>query len=98
MADAEDDEACKSNRKESACKKPSPHSRRSRQSSFRPFTGFVDIASIIELARFRIAENRGGFRNLHECEMHHVVDISTSRPIGLFQNFIGGLNVLRGCI
>ena len=62
----------------------------------RQFSKLIDVALIVELPHFRIAKNRGSPRNLGECEMHHVVDISASRPIGLFQNSIGGQNVLGG--
>ena len=96
MANAKDGQACKTNRKESACQNRGTHSRRSRQSRLRPFPELVDVALIIELPRFRIAENGCSPRNLRECEMHHVVDIGPSRPIGFFQNFVCPLDSLRG--
>ena len=49
-----------------------------RQSGFRGLSELINVAPIIELARFRVAENRGGPRNLRECEMHHVIDIGAS--------------------
>jgi hypothetical protein len=96
MANAKDGQACKTNREESACKNRGARSCRSRQSRLRPFPELVDIALIIELSRFRVAENRGGPRNLRECKMHHVIDIGPSRPIGFFQNSVCLADSLRG--
>ncbi len=96
LANAEDGQACYTNRKKSACENRGAHPRRSRQSRLRPFPELVNVALIIELPRFRIAENGIGSRNLRECEMHHVVDIGPARPVGFFQNSVGPADSLRG--
>ena len=96
MANAKDGQACKTNREESARKNRGAHSRRSRQSRLRPFPELVDVALIVELPRFRIAENRSSPRNLRECEMHHVVDIRPSGSIDFFENSVCVADRFRG--